>query len=66
MKSSFYWVKERERIMKKFSVTVTKVGCIELYAETAEEAMRMAEESDEEQMYWEGVTATDAEELDEN
>lgn len=52
--------------MKKYDITATKIGNIQLYADSPEEAMRMAEESDEEQMYWEGVTATDAEELDEN
>ena len=52
--------------MKKYDITVNKIGSIQLYADSPEEAMRMAEESDEEQIYWEGVTATDAEELDEN
>ena len=51
--------------MKKFTVTVTKVGSIDIYANTADEAMDKAEKSKESQMYWEGVTATDAEECEE-
>lgn len=51
--------------MKKYTVTVAKVGSIDLYAKTPDEAMKLAEKSDEKQMYWEGVTATDVEEIDE-
>ena len=52
--------------MKKYSVIVTKIGSIELYADSPEEAMKIAEESDEEQIFWNGINAADAEEIEEN
>ena len=50
--------------MKKYTVTVAKVGSIDLYAESPEEARKMAEGSDEKQMYWNGIEATDVEEAE--
>lgn len=51
--------------MKLYNVTVTRIGSVELYADSPDEAMKMAEESDSNQLFWmDGFSATDAEEID--
>lgn len=51
--------------MKLYNVTVTRIGSVELYADSVEEAMRLAEESDVNQMFWmDEFSATDAEEIE--
>jgi hypothetical protein len=50
--------------MKKYTVTVAKVGSIDLYANSPEEARKKAESSNENKMYWNGIEATDVEEAE--
>ena len=50
----------------KYDVTVTKVGSIEICANSVEEAMAMANQASEDQICWCGFDVSDAEELEED
>ena len=57
--------------MQLYNVTVTRIGSVELYAASPEEAMRMAEitmrmaeETNQDQLFWmDNFLATDAKEI---
>ncbi len=51
--------------MELYNVSLVKVGSVELYANSPEEAKKIAEESSSNQIFWQdGMVATNAEKID--
>ena len=52
--------------MNSYEVTVAKIGSIIVTADSEEETIQIAEKSDESEIWWDGMNATDANILDKN